>query len=436
MSQPNLIIIGEVFLALVCGAGFLFYFLNNLNNQLHDNNESLKKKVEDEKRNVKGLRVKIQDQIKKITSLEQQLKSNVDGVESTAKEYKSLKKKYQSAQVHIKSQEKENKQLSNKISSLQKNKTSLQEKIQQLEAELSSKQESNKENFEELYHDLKNSVAYNMSGGSQILGTLKERLIENGNFDEGEKLSELKERYNSLGEMIGAGDNVVLFDQVPEKNDDEYLEKIQEAEGLVNEANETLKQAELLKEISKEGYDTSQEEVKKLLFELDEVSLVNNKLKDDLNKTSDQLSEFIKKARLFQAQKEQIKMHKATQNQMHNNYVNLSSDFKQLSRKFKTLEARNEILNSQVKNSSENPEVIDKLDELRAQLEEKEKIMDRLVVEKEMVEQQFLSISEDSNLEAESGQALERLQSEHQLLEQQFLEVLTELDIDKSTIEQ
>jgi len=141
---------------------------------------------------------------------------------------------------------------------------------------------------------------------------------------------------------------------------------------------------------------------------------------------------FIKKARMFQAQKEQIKMHKATQNQMHRNFVNLSSDYKKISRKFKTLESKNEILNVQLANSSDDPEVLSKLEKLREQLEEKEKVMDRLVVEKEMVEQQFLSMSEEAQDENDSSQALDRLKSEHQLLEQQFLDVLSELDTEKN----
>ena len=65
------------------------------------------------------------------------------------------------------------------------------------------------------------------------------------------------------------------------------------------------------------------------------------------------------------------------------------NNYKKLSRQFRTLESKNEILNTQLKNSTDDIEIIDKLDKLREQLEEKESIMDRMLVEKEMIEQHW-----------------------------------------------
>ncbi len=433
MSGSNLVIFGEILLVFLGGAAFLFYQLNKLNDQLQLKSDSLKDKLKDEKRHSKGLRVKIQDQNKNLAKLQNEIKQQADDSVPQEKKLKKLEKNRVSLESKIAALQKENDKLTSDLSKSKKLVESSNKTINQLKSEQVS-QNNNSDDYEELYFDLKNSIAYNMTGGDQVLDTLRERLRENGNVEEGEKLAELKERYNSLGGMVGVVSEVEIFIDNDDHKDESEEEKIEYAEGLVSSAKETLKQAELLGDASQKDLDESQQQVGKLGEELNKTLIMNNKLRNELDKTSTQLNAFINKARMFQAQKEQIKMHKATQNQMHRNFVNLSSDYKKVSRRFKSVESKNEILNVQLANSSDDPEVLVKLDGLREQLEEKEKIMDRLVVEKEMVEQQFLSMSEESQEEHDSSQALDRLQSEHQLLEQQFLDVLSELDTDKSDI--
>ncbi|TQV86624.1 hypothetical protein [Aliikangiella coralliicola] len=432
MSASGLIIIGEVFLVLVGIGGFLFYYLNNLNNELRSSNDKLREKLKDEKRRAKGLRVKIQDQNKTIVELEKKIE-NIDGrSDSSQQALTELESEYQSVQQQLEELENSNQNLQQQLSNLEKELESSHKKAQQLESELNR---SDDENYEELYYDLKNSIAYNMSGGDQVLDVLRDRLRENGNLAESEKLAELKERYNSLGEMVGIVSEVELFVDIDEEEEENELEKIEEAESISSDVNDTLKAAKALEESSGKMLESKEQEVAKLTSELVEALAMNKKLSGDLEITNNQLLAFVAKARTFQAQKEQIKMHKATQNQMHRNFVNLNADYKQLTRKHKTLEARNEMLAAQLRNSSEDNETINKLEVLRSQLEDTEKVMDRLIIEKEMLEQQFLTVSEESLVHSESTKALERLTSEHQLLEQQFLEVLNELDADHTPSE-
>ena len=426
MSSSNLVILSEILLILFVGIAYLFYQLNKLNDQLLHKNDALISNLKDEKRNTKGLKVKIQEQKKSLVCLQNEINQLTEEIKPREKKLKQLDAECYSQQLEINTLIKEIEQLKGDLSTTKKSLVSTNKLNRQLQLEQVTSQANTSEDYEEMYFDLKNSIAYNMVGGDQVLDALRERLQENGNIDEGEKLAELKERYNSLGGMLGnfaeSGSNSEINEQ----------EKIIYAENLVNSAQETLNQAEALSEGGNTDVSESELQVDKLVEELDQVMLMNDKLREDLEKTTAQLNVFISKARLFQSQKEQINMHKATQTQMHKNFVNLSSDYKMMSRKFKSLEAKNDVLTAQLANASDDPEVLGKLEKLREKLEVKEDMMDRMLVEKDMVEQQFLLISEESQEQADSSQALERLKSEHQLLEQQFLDVLSELDSNRN----
>jgi len=438
------VIIGQVFLVLVGIAGALLYYLNNLNNDLQLSIEQLKERLSDEKRHAKGLRIKIQDQAKKLAELEESMAKEEKAESDLKEKYQALESEYQAIQKQIealekqlKKEESKGKKSLSKIESLETENTELSEKVDSLNKELANlnKKESDKD-FEAMYYDLKNAVAFNMNGGDQVLDTLRERLLENGNMLESDQLSELKERYNSIGEMIGVVDDVVIFAE--EEDDEETIDKdsqqIDSAEDTIKQVEQTLESIQNLEAEEVEVMETGDETAIELSKKLSEAHLLNKQLKQDLNVTTNQLMAFVQKAKLFTAQKEQIKMHKATQNQMHRNYVSLSNDHKLLQRKLKNTEAENKILAAQTDNA--NPEMIKKLEDLRSRLDEKESEMDRLKVENEMLEQQFLSISEESNIHAETESALDRLTSEHQLLEQQFLEVLGELEREEPSVEE
>ena len=443
MSPASLVIVGEVFLVLIVIAGFLFYYLNNLNNQLFEQNQKLKKSLKDEKRHAKGLRVKIQELTEKANQIQSEFDAYKAENDSSAEDKSSLQAEYQALQIQLTELETEKKKLDKQFSKLQKQAQKKQSQIDELEAQLESEKKkaislqqeahaSNKDDdidYESMYHDLRNSIAFNMEGGKDYLDVLKERLLENGNTEESDQLEALKERYNSVGEMVGLVSDVEFFNEEDDEAEKQReLEKINLAEGAVDEANRLLMEAQGQDKTVCDIGSNEQESLMFLRRDLSESNLMNQRLRSKLDKTTTQLMAFVKKARVFQAQKEQIKMHKATESQMHRNFVNLNAEFKQVSRKYKTLNSRNEILNAQLKSSLDNSEKVARLEEMTQQLEAKEQAMDRMIIEKDMLEQQFLTMSKESDIEAESSEALARLQSEHRLLEQQFMEVLNELD--------
>jgi len=246
VSGSNLVIVGEILFVFVGGAAFLFYQLNKLNDQLQHKSDSLKDKVKDEKRNAKGLRVKIQEQNKSLAKLQNEIEQQAADNVPQENKYRELEKDYISLKSKFDTLQKENDKLKGDLSKNRKLIESSNKKINQLQSEQGAQANKNSDDYEELYFDLKNSIAYNMTGGDQVLDTLRERLRDNGNVEEGEKLAELKERYNSLGGMVGSVSDVEIFvDSDPNKGESEQ-KKIEYAEELVSSAKETLKQADLL----------------------------------------------------------------------------------------------------------------------------------------------------------------------------------------------
>jgi len=422
------IIIGEVFLLVFAVGGYLVYSLLSLNNDLNENNSDLTRKLKNAKSRAKGLRIKIQELHSKISGLEKQMSQEAVEDKELTEKLLSIEKQNQMLQQQTEALNQENKKAKQDNQSLSKD-------LKRIETELKNKSkepvktQSSKENYKELYYDLKNSIAYNMTGGEQAIDLLRDRLVENGNVAESEQVDLLKERYNSIGTMVGMVEDVEIFGSNEENDqEDAELKVIEQAEALVDGVQQSLKNAESLTQIDRSNSLFTQEEMDLLIEDLQKVNHIKDGLVSDLEKTSSQLRAFIAKARMFQAQKEQIKIHKSTEAQLHRNLTNLGSEYRQLSRRFKTLEARNEILNSQIKRSTKDEELIDKLGALRSELETKEELMDRLILEKEMLEQQFMLMSVEADIELESSKTLERLEAEHQLLEQQFLELLNEIE--------
>lgn len=429
MSTSGVVIVGQIFLVLIAIAGVLLYYLNNLNDELQSTLNHLREKLRDEKRHSKGLHIKIQEQHNQINSLQARIDADKDSVASAKTSLRDLEREYEALQQQIQKQEKSLKFTQNKLEQSQQALDQALQTIETLKSERQdAKRSSPENNYEELYHDLKNAIAYNMSGGEEVLDILRERLRENGNFHDSDKLSELKERYNSLGEMVGRLEEVELFGESQLEEDTDELAEINAAESLLKEAEALLNESQLFVAPDSAALAELQQDQAEMLRKLEESYQNNRTMKQQLDVVTRQLMAFVAKARLFQAQKEQIRMHKATQNQMHRNFVSLSNEHKTLNRKYKNLQAENKILQAQVLSDEDNPVLVKKLESLRAQLEEKEAVMDRLKIENEMLEQQFLTISKESNFQQESADALARLTSEHQLLEQQFLEVLQELE--------
>lgn len=427
MSLQVLIIL-EVFLVLLGVAGYFFYTLFSLNKRLGEKNESLKGKLANAKSRAKGLRVQIQEQNKTIKKLEAEVAKKVEIKQKHIDKLEKLEQLKDAAQQAAENEKNKNKEL-------QKNSHELKEQIEELIAQTNQLEKSQKKNsskieddkYKELYHDLKNTVAYTMSGGEQALDMLRDRLEENGNLAASEELDKFKERYQSVGGMVGLVDDVEIFDEDEIESEAEVRE-IESAENLADSVDESLAKAQRITRLDSSNLEFTQQEMDRIVQKLNEVTNVKESLTTDLDKTASQLRVFISKAHLFQAQKEQIRMHKGTQKQLHRNLSNLGNDYRQLSRRFKTLEARNDILNAQIKNSTQDKESVEKLKQLREQLEQKEETMDRLILEKEMIEQQFVVMSEEADINQESSDALERLEAEHQLLEGQFLELLKELE--------
>ncbi|WP_196137387.1 hypothetical protein [Aliikangiella sp. G2MR2-5] len=447
MSTSSVVILGQVFLVLIVVAGALLYYLNNLNNELQDAIESFREKLKDEKRHSKGLRIKVQEQIRTIESLQRLLDSEKSKDSDLSKQLEEIAAEYEELQAVLAKLEKSESKLSKKLKDSEQSEELLKETLDSLKSRLNELEDKLEEqntsvldntlmtdveevNYEELYHELKNAIAFNMTGGEQVLDVLRSRLLENGNYSESEQLGQLKERYNSIGEMVGVVDDVTIFsdEQADSKTNEEAEAEIDQAEASLEQANKTIKQAEAFTTSNLKENESLEEQINLLTGKLSEALKIKDKLKKDLSITSEQLMAFVAKAKVFHAQKEQIRMHKATQNQMHRNYVGLSNEHKELSRKYRNLEARNKLLQVQAESQNVDPELVNKLEGLRSKLEEKESIMDRLKVENEMLEQQFLKISKESTVADETAQALARLTSEHQLLEQQYLEVLNELD--------
>ncbi|MET1254709.1 hypothetical protein [Aliikangiella maris] len=443
MSLSSLFIFAEIFLVLLIVAGFIFYYLNNLNNELLEQLKKQKAKLKDEKKHAKGLRITIQQQLEQIKALESQLAAlSVEDSDDSVLETELEEKVQQlSAQVDkLKSQlDSKSKIIESLNQSIEQTKAQAnlaEQKIQKLENELADPSKDIAEDFENLYYELRNAIAYNMTGGEMVLERLQEHLDETGNEIEGAKLRELKERYSSLGEMVGVVGEIELFNEDDEQQKKDEKKVIDNAQQIVKNVSETLQEAQDLEDQWAKYENSSEKEISDLRRELAETNLMNKKLRDDLDNVNDQLMRFVAKARLFQAQKEQMKASKATQNQMHRNYMSLSADYKALSRKFKTLQARNNILTNQLAKHSDDKESIEKLNELRSLLENKEEQMDRLELEKQMLEQQFMLISKESDENFNANRALERLKSEHALLEQQFIEVLNELESNEAVDQQ
>lgn len=420
------IIIGEVFLLLFAVGGYLIFSLLSFNSDLNESNSDLSKKLKNAKSRAKGLRVKIQELTSKIVQLEKKLNQDSNDAHTLQDEIQSEENGALKQQID---------KFTKENSKIRKNNESLAKDLKNAEAALknqtkkSEKIESSKENYKELYYDLKSTIAYNMTGGEQAIDLLRDRLAENGNVAESEQIDLLKERYNSIGTMVGIVEDVEIFGSDEAlKQEEAELKVIEQAEELVNGVQQSLADAQGFTKIDRSDLVFSQEEMDLLIKDLDKAVQIKERLAGDLEKTSSQLKAFITKAQMFQAQKEQIKMHKATEAQLHRNLTNMGGDYRQLSRRFKTLESRNEVLNAQLKRTANDDELIGKLGSLRSDLENKEESMDRLILEKEMLEQQFMLMSEESDIELESSKTLERLEAEHQLLEQQFLELLKEIE--------
>ncbi|WP_444994608.1 hypothetical protein [Aliikangiella sp. IMCC44359] len=432
MSSSLILIFSEVFLVLVGISAFLFYYLNNINNDLLSKIDRLSKSLKDEKKHTKGLRVKIQEQLSIINDLEGKLQAVSDLSDDEESlvddELSNNKDEILAKQQALEKKQKKIESLNQQLNKLQKQLGQSQSKIEQLKAELLNAPGSLDKDYEQLYYELRNAVAYNMTGGDLVLERLSEHLDETGNSSESDKLAELKERYNSLGEMVGVVGEVELFSDAEKIQKKQETEVIRNTQSLVQNVSETLQEAQELEDQWSRHEKSAEKELSELRMELNETSHMNRKLRTDLDKANEQLLRFVAKARLFQAQKEQMQASKATQSQMHRNFINLRADYKSISRKYKTLKARNEILNAQVANSTENIESVKKLQALRANLEAKESEMDRLELEKDMLEQQFLMIAKESDESLLANKELERLKSEHILLEEQFLEVLKQLE--------
>ncbi len=422
------IIIGEIFLALFAIGGYLVFYLLSLNSELDEKNTSISRKLRNAKSRAKGFRVQIQELNGKIAQLESQVQVGQQGDNELKTNLKAIEKENQSLEKKITKLIVEKNKAKDQLKSSKIEIKALESKLKAKKRE-SDKTENSKDNYKELYYDLKNSIAYNMSGGEQAIDLLRDRLAENGNREESEQVDLLKERYNSIGTMVGLVEDVELFHSSNTDNQEDLeLKAIENAEGLVEGIRHRLEQAENFEHRDTADLVFSQQEMDLLVKELQQVIQLKEDLTSDLDKTSSQLRAFVSKARMFQAQKEQISMHKATEAQMHRNLTTLGNDYRQLSRRFKTLEARNEILNTQIKRSTDDDDLIEKLSDLRSRLEGKEEKMDRLQLEKEMLEQQFMLMSAESDIELESSKTLERLEAEHQLLEQQFLELLKDFE--------
>lgn len=416
MSAASLIITGEIFLVLLVIGGGVFYYLNSLNTQLVQNNESLKQKLKEEKKHLKALRERIQELTDKLSAQKEQLltlaekESQLSQLETQCSTLETELSDAQSSYSLLQSQ------LNDALNTIQEKESAEASKVAD---------SGTKTDYEEMYYDLKNSIAYNMEGGGNYLDILKERLRDNGNIEESQNIEQLKERYNSISQVVGIVSDVEMFNQEEEPPD--TLENIRFAEGAVDQANSLLKDIASRKNRDLEKGESEQDSVILLKAELGEVNLIKDKLETELEKSAAQLMAFVAKARLFQAQKDQIKMHKATEAQLHRNFVNLNAEYKLLARKHKTVDARNEVLNIQLKKMLEDDEAVSRIESMREDLEQKEQEIDRLSIEKEMLEQQYIMMSDDFSEEAESSDALERLRSEHELLEGQFMEVLNEL---------
>jgi chromosome segregation ATPase len=428
----QILIIGEVFLVLLGVSAYFFYSLFSLNKQLTEKNETLKAKLSDARSRMKGLRAQIQSQNKKIKKLEAEATKKAETKQKHQQKMEQLvelKEKAQESEISAKQDLSKLKQQFDKLCS--------ESEIQQQKLDKHTKDKDKErarqvivqeeENFRELYYDLKNSIAYSMSGGEQALELLRNRLAENGNTEASDELGKFKERYSSVGGMVGLVDDVVIYDEEDVEIDAD-MKEIERAESLMQQVEDSLTSAQDMDDFDRSNLEFTQQEMDRILNRLDEVTRVKEALTSDLDKTSLQLRAFISKAHVFQAQKEQIRMHKDTEKQLHRNLANLGNDYRQLTRQFKTLEARNDILGAQLKNSSQDKESIEKLTQLRGELEETEKSMDLLRLEKEMLEQQFLMMSKEMDFEEESSETLERLEAEHELLEQQFLDLLKELE--------
>jgi len=412
--------------------GYFFYTLFSINRALSQKVENLKCQLKDTKSRVKGLRIQVQEQNVKLKKLESEIakkdEENSQHLSKCQSQIEQLESEKQSIEGSFDQLKKQKLELEKNGQSL---KNELDELTTKLESQATEKEKPSSDissdNYKELYYDLKNAIAYSMSGGEQALNMLRDRLIENGNMTEGEELDEFKQRYNSLGEMVGLVVDVEIFDE-DEKEVEAEVKAIEQAETLIESIDESLKNAKDFSEIDISNLEFTQQEMDRIVKKLDQVTGIKNQLTTDLEKTLSQLRAFIAKAHMFQAQKEQIRMHKGTEKQLHRNLSNLGDDYRQLARRVKTLSARNDILTTQLNNSTQDKDSVTKLNKLRESLESKEEIMDRLIIEKEMLEQQYLAMSEEIEIDLESGKVLQRLESEHQLLEQQFIELLNELE--------
>jgi chromosome segregation ATPase len=433
LSNQVLIVI-EIFLVLLGVSAYLFYKLFYLNNSLKQANETLTHKLKDAISRNKGLRVQIKELKQQITDLEKERSS--DRENDQAEIAKLLEKNDKMAKQKDTAQEaanfaiKQRNEMKNHVDEVKKELQAL--KNQQSSQSAQDQTEKNEgENYKEMYHDLKNSIAYSMSGGEQVLDELRNRLEENGNVSASEDLDKFKERYSSLGEMVGLVVDVELFDE-DEKESETELKELAAAEDVIGSVEESLLSAQSYSNFDPSTLQFTKEEMDRIVKQLDEVSKIKDRLAGDLEKTSTQLRAFIAKAQMFQAQKEQMRMHKNSQQQLHRNFSKLSSDHREITRKYKNLENRNEILTAQVKNSDQisgqGSEQVEKLNELRKNLETSEASMERLILENEMLEQQFMMMSKDADFELTSSKALERLTDEHKLLESQFFNLLEEFE--------
>ena len=225
LSNQVLIVI-EIFLVLQGVSAYLFYKLFYLNNSLKQANETLTHKLKDAISRNKGLRVQIKELKQQITDLEKDRSSDRENdqaeIAMLLEKNDKMAKQKDTAQEAANFAIKQRNEMKNHVDEVKKELQAL--KNQQSSQSAQDQTEKNEgENYKEMYHDLKNSIAYSMSGGEQVLDELRNRLEENGNVSASEDLDKFKERYSSLGEMVGLVVDVELFDEDEKESENKMM---------------------------------------------------------------------------------------------------------------------------------------------------------------------------------------------------------------------
>lgn len=425
----SIIITIEIFIALLGLSAYFLYSLLLMNKNLRQQKEALLYRLKDVNSRLNGMRVQIQKQnseIKrfKIASKNKPLEKSLTDTAGGPLSIEQMKRQKRNADQAAEHEKKKRVDLENMKSALQNQLKQLEKKIENEKKSRESGEKLDK-SYKELFYDLKNSIAYNMTGGDHTLDILRKRLIKNGNVEASQELDALKERYNQLGEMVGLVSEVEIYDEADDIDETKAeLMEIENAESLVDEMDKSLEKASSGGVIDTSNLEFTKEQMEKIVIELENTTEVKNNLAQNLDKTANQLRAFIAKAHMFQSQKEQIRLHKGTEKRLHQNIANISNDYSQLGHRYKALESKLQLDNQQANND----ESLEKLNQLKDDLEIKEDEMLRLNLEKDMVVQQFMALSKEADTEADSSQSLKLLESEHKLLEQQFFEILKELE--------